>query len=1304
MSEQALSVEEKERFNLIIDDLQIIFTMEEILGKDISDLLSKLKSDEVKAYIEALKQVSKPESALREAFFAGRSLLSKYLGGTAVPEVNLGPGFIDYILRVDDRSILIELKSLFEPVFDTGKIRRLKKLKQGELNYKLYEDQVLKYLKKGNEYIILTDLKNWYFFNRQTTATDFKYFHSTDFFQLIEEYEVVGDFWDFIKRKDYQFVREDLDKRFFESLKIWVDKLSEVAFDVDEKTKIEHIIRLINKFIFIQTLDDLYVIDARWIKTNWDEIERKWKAKGELKVLEKYFGEIDEWFYDYYDTELFRESVLQYISKDEENIKKLYKSLQIVLGVTGWQITFRGIAGIMQYNFSFIDEDIFGKAYETFLAEVRHDEGIYYTPKYITEYIVDTTVGKTFDELLSEIKVAFEVEDFEHLKQLLKKLISITVLDPACGSGSFLVKAVRKIMYTYREVNDLLNKKLKKLNVYNHSMVRSRDIEEKVLKIQNLIDMIKAQKERDLISRLLIRHIHGNDLDRKALEVAKVNIWLESIKLAPQEFRFDQLPSYTKHVLPDLGMNLVNGDSVVGLPDQVVIDYMISEHLDDLQELSKLRNEYLENTTQPELVVKIQEIKEIIRKGLDEKFKEYIEQIKVSDNIIKDTKPFYWPLELWHLYFVDGIPLEEKDRGSDIVVGNPPYERIQVLKDKSPAIIDFLNCANFKASTGNYDLAVIFIEKGYHLIKKEGKFGYIVTNKFMTGDYGVGLRTYLSEENAVSQIVDFGDQQVFSGVTTYTVLLFLTKENNKQLKYALVRKLEKTLDQLLELREIDESNNINYVVLTQSKDSIDEGSWKMVQTDEESIFEKLKGLPTLDPISKIFVGLQTSADPVYIFNVLENMEKEEKIFSKSLKKEFIIEKAYLKPILMGKDIKRWIVPEYKKSVLFPYDIVNGKAILLDKQKLKNDIPKTWDYLYKNKEKLWKREKGKWADQENWYGYVYPKNMDKFDNKKILVQVLANKSSFSLDLDGRFYFPGGGNAGGYGILLDEKDELTLPLLCAFLNSSLLEWNLKKISTKFKGGYYSYAKRFIKTLPIKIPETDDEKRLGSQIESIVNKILDMKEKRHHQLRIWKEVSERLSNSSQTLFKTLELDEQYNRDGDFDSSWTSKASFYPSSNNDKFEKNFNFFSIIFDSENLTIKIYGLTDDGKEELIIEITFNTIDLMSHVYNCLETTLNSLLRIKSLKQLLEKTKIPVIKPFLAKRTVNIIKKMRDESDNADLAIGEIDNSIIEYEAQIDAIVFKLYGLSKREVNTVMKSLALPPSYQQLIARSLSFKW
>lgn len=104
--------------------------------------------------------------------------------------------------------------------------------------------------------------------------------------------------------------------------------------------------------------------------------------------------------------------------------------------------------------------------------------------------------------------------------------------------------------------------------------------------------------------------------------------------------------------------------------------------------------------------------------------------------------------------------------------------------------------------------------------------------------------------------------------------------------------------------------------------------------------------------------------------------------------------------------------------------------------MEEKYPRTWQFLLDNKELLGTRERGTFSDRSDWYGYVYLRNMDKFDLPKIMTQVLADKSSFALDINGKYYFPGGGNAGGYGII-PEEENLSLKFLCALLNSSLLD---------------------------------------------------------------------------------------------------------------------------------------------------------------------------------------------------------------------------------------------------------------------------
>ncbi|MFQ6062342.1 MAG: hypothetical protein ACE5J9_04100, partial [Methanosarcinales archaeon] len=195
--------------NQIISDLKLLFSKEEILPKEIEDILSQFKSEEVKAYIRALSEGSKPESALRESFFAGNSVLSKYLFKEISPEIYIGEGFIDYLIKAEyNRVIPLELKSLFSAEFETIKGNRiLKKLKQSTLEWESHKSQILKYLQKGREYIILTNIKEWYFFNKTCASDEFNYFHSTNLFDFLEEYEVQENLFDYLERKEFESIR-----------------------------------------------------------------------------------------------------------------------------------------------------------------------------------------------------------------------------------------------------------------------------------------------------------------------------------------------------------------------------------------------------------------------------------------------------------------------------------------------------------------------------------------------------------------------------------------------------------------------------------------------------------------------------------------------------------------------------------------------------------------------------------------------------------------------------------------------------------------------------------------------------------------------------------------------------------------------------------------------------------------------------------------------------------------------------------------------------------------------------------------
>jgi type I restriction-modification system DNA methylase subunit len=129
--------------------------------------------------------------------------------------------------------------------------------------------------------------------------------------------------------------------------------------------------------------------------------------------------------------------------------------------------------------------------------------------------------------------------------------------------------------------------------------------------------------------------------------------------------------------------------------------------------------------------------------------------------------------------FEDAFPEIMSRGGFDAIVGNPPYIRIQGFpRDQIQYLV-----RHYPSATGNCDIYVSFAERGLALLKDGGRMGYILPNKFFRTDYGRGLRTLISSEQAVTAIVDFKAEQVFDA-TTYTCLLFLSGSKSRSFSYS----------------------------------------------------------------------------------------------------------------------------------------------------------------------------------------------------------------------------------------------------------------------------------------------------------------------------------------------------------------------------------------------------------------------------------------------------------------------------------------------------------------------------------------
>lgn len=210
------------------------------------------------------------------------------------------------------------------------------------------------------------------------------------------------------------------------------------------------------------------------------------------------------------------------------------------------------------YAFLYIPSDILGQVYERFLGkvirltarhrakveekpEVRKAGGVYYTPTYIVEYIVKNTVGK-----LAENKSP-------------KDIASLKIVDPACGSGTFLLGAYQFLLDWH-------------LNWYVENEPEKAEKNKAIVKVGDGYRLTTAKKKE-----ILINNIHGVDIDAQAVEVTKLSLLLKVLENAS-----GQLGLGIERVLPDLGNNIKFGNSLIGF------DYFEGKLIPDEEERARV--------------------------------------------------------------------------------------------------------------------------------------------------------------------------------------------------------------------------------------------------------------------------------------------------------------------------------------------------------------------------------------------------------------------------------------------------------------------------------------------------------------------------------------------------------------------------------------------------------------------------------------------------------------------------------------------------------------------------------------------
>ena len=657
------------------------------------------------------------------------------------------------------------------------------------------------------------------------------------------------------------------------------------------------------------------------------------------------------------------------------------------------------------YEFSVLPADILGQVYEQFLGkvirltpghqakveekpEVKKAGGVYYTPTYIVDYIVKNTIGP-----LLEGKAPKQISG--------GKQGALRILDPACGSGTFLLQAYQYLLDWYRDAYVAEDAK-------KNSKGRAP-----VLFQASGGEWRLTTSER---KRVLLTHIFGVDIDSQAVEVTKLSLLLKVLEGESDQTLQKTLQLFQERALPDLDGNIKSGNSLIG-----------------------------------------------------SEFYEQAELVGFDDATQRRVNAFDWRVEFPQVFSAKG--------GFDATIGNPPYIRIQALRETYPVEADYYIRAYRTGATGNFDIYVLFVERGLSLLNDRGRLGFILPHKFFNAQYGEALRALIATGKHLNEVVHFGVEQVFADATTYTALLFLSQAPNEMAKYAKVASITSW-----------RAGEVGTPLLIGAH-RISSDEWNFAGGDEQRLLDKLRSsAATLESVTdRIFQGIKTSADKVYILDEVQRTGARVKVYSRETEAEHWLESSLLHPLIKGGDSERYRLSRTSRLILFPYKAnAAGRVELVSEEVLKQKYPLSWEYLLTSKEFLQSRENGK-LEGANWYAFGRTQALDVIAKPKIFTPDIAPSASYSVDPSGEVFFTGG-VAGGYGILVGPS--VSREYVLGLLNSRVLEWCVRQVGTQMRGGYYSFEARFIRDLPVPIEAGSNPQR--KTIEGLVARMLDLKER--------------------------------------------------------------------------------------------------------------------------------------------------------------------------------------------------------------------
>ena len=671
--------------------------------------------------------------------------------------------------------------------------------------------------------------------------------------------------------------------------------------------------------------------------------------------------------------------------------------------------------------------------------------GVYYTPREIVHYMCQESLinyletelaGKVRREDIEEFvryadlfleheKIALEKREkiergeqkdtkYKHKipesilqnAELIDKLLAdIKVCDPAVGSGAFLVGIMHEIVKLRQLLSVYLGREINTYDLKHHCIENS---------------------------------LYGVDIDPGAVEVCRLRFWLSLV--------VDEEDFYNIKPLPNLDYKVVQGNSLLGLPEEILPNDGISREIEAMKKV-------LFSITSPSEKMKVREKINIL-------FAKQINFVRQFDPSIGDIK-FDFRIHFSEVF-------HEKN-GFDIVIANPPYVRQERIKHLKPKLKKAYK--DFFVSTA--DLYTYFYKKSYDILRNNGVLCFISSNKWMRAKYGEKLRRFLKEKTKIIEIVDFSGYPVFEQTVDTNIIILLKSRPEKGHLVSFVNVGSDVDD------EIDYIRNNKRTIL---QEKLSDSAWTLAEDRVLAIKEKIEkiGTPLKEWDVKIYRGVLTGFNEAFIIDtetrnkILANCKTEEE----RKRTEEII-----KPVLRGRDIEKW---RYNWAGLWliyiPWHFplhnnpnISGASKEAE-ERLKQLYPSLYEHLLKYKEKLLNRNKEEtgiryeWYALQRWAADYYPE----FEKEKIVWQRVTQQFSFCIVPKGVY-------------VLDSMAFMVgnnLRFLIGVLNSRLIDYYIKTYVHQYADKGFLLSNQYVERILIpKVPE-DQQKPIIDLVDKILS----------------------------------------------------------------------------------------------------------------------------------------------------------------------------------------------------------------------------